>query len=98
MEKEVAHEKEFRKEAVGKEKELRLEVTRRLEAVVQKEQELRKETVRSERELREEALKAPKAELDKRVLDLLFRDDYGDLRDKLDKLKKPVSFTMQGTL
>jgi len=59
--------------------------------LLQKEiEEVRKE-VENERELRELAVKAAQAEVDRRILDLAFHGDYGELRKKVEDIKESVS-------
>ena len=47
--------------------------------------------------LREQVLKTAEAELDGRLLNLLFHGDYGDLGKMLDKIKERVSVSIEGT-
>jgi len=44
-----------------------------------------------ERELRELAVKAAQAEVDRRILDLMFHGDYRELRKKVEDIKESVS-------
>jgi hypothetical protein len=79
----VGKERELREEAVGKERELR-------EEAVGKERALREEAVKHERELRAEAVRAAEAQVDRRVLDLLYAEEYVSVRAKLQGVKKRV--------
>ena len=79
-------EKELREEAVK----LREEVEKRLREEVLKEKELRAEAVKHERELRAEAVRAAEAQVDRRVLDLLYAEEYQSVRAKLHGAKKQV--------
>ena len=47
--------------------------------------------VEKERELRELAVKAAQAEVDRRILDLTFHGDYGELRKEIEDIKESVS-------
>lgn len=66
---------------VQKEKELRVEVVKRLEKEVSQEKELRIEVV-----------KRVEAEVDRRILDLLFGEEYKSLRNQMYKAKAKVIF------
>jgi hypothetical protein len=77
-------------EQVGKEKALREEVAKRLSEEVGKERALREEAVKHERELRAEAVRAAEAQVDRRVLDLLYAEEYVSVRAKLQGVKKRV--------
>ncbi len=83
-------ERELREEAVAKERELREEVTKRLDGEVEKERELREEAVKHERELRAEAVRVAEAQVDRRILDMLYAEEYQSLRAKLQGRKKQV--------
>jgi len=61
-----------------------------LQKEAEKERELLQKEVEKERELRELAVKAAQAEVDRRILDLTFRGDYGDLRKKVEDIKESV--------
>jgi predicted Holliday junction resolvase-like endonuclease len=77
------------------------EVAKRLDGVVEKERELREEAVAKEKELREEAVKherelraeavrVAEAQVDRRILDMLYAEEYQSLRAKLQGRKKQV--------
>ena len=59
--------------------------------LLQKDIEKVQKEVEKERELRELAVKAAQAEVDRRILDLTFHGDYGELRKKIEDIKESVS-------
>ena len=59
--------------------------------LLQKDVEKMQKEVVKERELRELAVKAAQAEFDRRILDLTFHGDYGELRKKIEDIKESVS-------
>jgi hypothetical protein len=58
------------------------------EAEVLKEREMREAAVKHERELRAEAVKAAEAQVDRRVLDLLYAEEYQGVRARLERGKQ----------
>ena len=59
--------------------------------LLQKDIEKVQKEVEKERELRELAVKAAQAEVDRRILDLTFHGDYGELRKEIEDIKESVS-------